>query len=371
MSHIKRADYLMKIIAALEITPVCALLGPRKCGKTALSKVMAETYEGPVFTFDLEDESDLEKLSEPFLALSRLEGLIIIDGAHLLPKLFETLRVLVDEKKNRRFLILSFAPHHLLQKTSESLAGCIIYIEMMPFSIGEIKEVERHKKLWIRGGLPQAFLSKNTQDSWEWRKSYIKDFLKSDMRTLGFNVSPQVMRRFWFLLAEGHGERFNASKIARELDVTPKTVWSYLDVLKASYMVRSLNPWVANISKRQVKSPRIYFRDTGILHSFLNIQTYEDLTNHPKIESSWRGHAMEEVIHYYSADPEDCYYWETQNGAGIDLLIVKDGIKMGFQFQFSDKNKRTKSVDIAKKDLGLDMSYSVTTKEKKGESKDY
>jgi predicted AAA+ superfamily ATPase len=357
MSHIKRHDYLVEVISALEITPVCAILGPRQCGKTTLAREVAERYKGPVFTFDLEDDRDLAKISDPFLALSDLEGLIIIDRAHLLPHLFESLRVLVDEKKNRHFLILSFAPSHLLQKTSESLAGRITYVEMMPFCLEEVGN--DFNKLWSYGGFPPAYMAKTPQASYEWRRAHIKSFLERSMSGLGFRVYPQVIRRFLSLLADCHDDRFNASEIARLLNVTSKTVWAYLDMVEASFMVRRLNPWVADINKRQVKSPKIYFRDTGILHNILGIQTYEELTNHPKLESSWRCFVLEQLIRRYRADPEDCYFWETSNGLGIDLLIVKEGKRRGFILKHSG-NTREKSITTAMEDLGLDLIAVVS-----------
>lgn len=350
-THILRYSYLKEIHRSFQITPVCALVGPRQCGKTTLAKEFAKEYPNSVYFFDLEDDRDLARFADPLLVLSDLEGLIIIDEIHHCPDLFKTLRVLVDEKKKRHFLILTKASENLFHQTSESLAGRITYIEMMPFSIQEIND---DNKLFSRGGFPASYLAESEEMSYEWRRSYIKTFLERDIPSLGLKISPQNIRRFWSMLAHYHANIFNASEIARSLGVDPKTSESYLNILEHSFMVRPLYPWLANIKKRQVKSFKIYFRDTGILHTLLNIENYDGLLNHPKLAASWEGFAMEQVIHSHRADLEDCFFWATSNGAKLDLLIAKDGGKVGYEFKFTSKPTITKSMRIALEDLKLD-----------------
>lgn len=265
---ISRPQQFAKIIHSFNVTPVCALIGPRQCGKTTIAQRFSEQYQGNVHHFDLEDDRDLAKLQDPMLTLGALEGLIIIDEIHHAPDLFRSLRVLVDEKKQRQFLILGSASQKLLQQTSETLAGRITYIEMTPFSLSE---VTNQQKLWIRGGFPLAYLAKIDAISEDWRRSYIKTFLEKDIPGFGFSMSPQKIRRFWAMIAHYHGQIFNASEIGLSLGINYKTAQHYLDILESTFMVRRLNPWFSNIKKRQVKSSKIYFRDSGIFHTLMGI----------------------------------------------------------------------------------------------------
>lgn len=356
--YITRKDPLADLTYFFKVTPVCALIGPRQCGKTTTARLFAEQYKGPVHHFDLEDDRDLAKLQDPMLTLSALDGLIIIDEIQHVPGLFRTLRVLVDEKKpGRQFLILGSASHTLLQQTAESLAGRVTYLEMTPFSFWEAPD---RQTLWSRGGFPLSYLAPSDKMSYDWRSGYIKTFLEKDIPSLGFTISPQAIRRFWTMLAHYHGQIFNASELGGSLGITYKTAQSYLDILEATFMVRRLNPWFSNIKKRQVKSPKIYFRDTGLFHTLLGIHDHAALLNHPKLGASWEGFAMEHVIRSHRAEPQDCYFWATHTGAELDLLIEKEGKRLGYEFKYSSSPTLTKSMHIALEDLELDELFVIT-----------
>ena len=343
-----RESYLARIGEVFEIHSVCALLGPRQCGKTTIANQYASRYKESVHIFDLEDTLDLSKLQNPKLALEPLNGLIIIDEIQRQPELFPMLRVLVD-KYNKKFLILGSASRELIRQSSETLAGRIAYIEVTPFALTEIKDIN---KLFVRGGYPKSFLANSLTQSINWRKSYIRTFLEQDIRALGFDVSPETMRRFWQMLAHYHGQIFNASSIANSIQVTNKTASRYLDILVGTFMIRRLPAWHENIKKRQVKSPKIYFRDNGILLLLLGIT--DNVATHPKLGACWEGMAFEEIIRFLQLETEDCYFWSTGSGAELDLLVFKDGRKIGFEFKYSDSPKVTKSMHIAIEDLKLD-----------------
>ncbi len=341
MILIQRPHLLEQIQFAFKVTPVCGLIGPRQCGKTTMAKEIAAQYPGNVHLFDLEDERDYNKMQEPLLVLENLEGLIIIDEIHHVPHLFQSLRVLVDQKKNRKFLVLGSASQDLLKQTSESLTGRITFVEMMPFYLQEIGSEEQFQ---IRGGFPLSYLAQSDTISAAWRKGYIKTFLERDIPALGFQLSPQKLRRFWTMLAHYHGQIFNASEIGTSLGINYKTSQHYLDILESTFMVRRLSPWIANIRKRQIKAPKVYFTDSGLLHSLLGIDTHQELLGHPKLGASWEGFAMEQIIRSEKADKESCFYWRTQDGAELDLLILKNGKIHGFEFKYSSKPTLTKSL---------------------------
>ena len=340
---------LDQVTHLLEIAPICAILGPRQCGKTTLANSYAAGYQNVHF-FDLEDEVHLAKLANPQAIFQNCDGLIIIDEIQLRPDLFKTLRVIVDNS-DKKFLILGSASQDLIRQSSETLAGRIMYLEMTPFSLPEAKDLP---KLWSRGGFPRSFLATSDANSYDWRQSYIKTFLERDVASFGFSIPPQTMRRFWTMLAHYHGQIFNASEIGNSMQIDRKTITYYLDILVGTFMIRRLSPWFENLSKRQIKSPKIYFRDSGILHNMLGIKNINELIMHPKLGFSWEGFAVEEVIRHMAVDSDDCYFWGTQSGAELDLLILKDGKKMGFEFKYTDSPKITKSMQIAMEDLKLD-----------------
>ncbi len=347
---IPRPLFLQRIAEALEVTPICALIGPRQCGKTTLARLYGASSSDPVHLFDLENPTDLARLENAILALAPLEGLIVIDEIQRRPELFAALRVIVD-RYQKKLLILGSASPELLRQSSESLAGRISYVELTPLLLDETRDV---KKLWLRGGFPKSYLAATDAISSRWRATYVRTFLEQDVPNLGFKIAPQTLRRFWMMLAHYHGQTLNGSELGRSIDVSQHTVNRYLDVLAGTFMIRRLGPWFANVGKRQVKSPKIYFRDSGLFHSLLGITTGADLATHPKLGASWEGMAMEEVIQRSQADANDCYFWATQAGAELDLLIVKDGRKLGYEIKHTDSPNLTKSMVVALQDLELD-----------------
>ncbi len=350
----KREKFLEEIHKAFEVHPVIALLGPRQCGKTTLAKLYQELFgREMLFTyFDLEDPRDLAKLSMPMLNLEELTGCIIIDEIQRRPDLFPILRVLVDQQKPRRFLILGSASRDLIKQSSETLAGRIRYIELTPFSFWEVDHAE---KLWIRGGFPLSYLAKNDEKSAEWRTAYITTFLERDIPNLGIQIQPTLLRRFWMMLAHYHGQTSNYSELGGSLGVSHTTIRRYLDILSGTFMIRQLQPWFENIGKRQVKSPKIYYRDSGLLHSLLGTTEKSTLHNHPKVGSSWEGFALEQVIRFHEATPEEAYFWAIHNQAELDLLLIKDGKRVGFEFKYADVPQLTKSMKTSLEVLNLDL----------------
>lgn len=329
------------------------ILGPRQCGKTTLARDYIETLtDEQVHYFDLEDPEHLNRLSDPRLALDPLEGLIVIDEVQRLPELFPLLRVLIDRRPcKQQYLILGSASRTLLRQTSESLAGRIVYLELPPFTVFESDNLQQ---LWLRGGFPPSYLAGTNADSLTWRKAYITTFLERDLPTLGIDFAANTMRRLWMMLAHWNGNVFNASEFARSLDVSAPTIKRYLDILAGTFMVRTLQPWHANIHKRQVKSPKIYFRDMGIMHALLNLPDQASLLGHPKLGASWEGFALEQVIQLCRADAAECYFWGTYANAELDLLIERGDKKMAFEFKYTSTPKVTPSMRSAIEDLDLD-----------------
>lgn len=353
-SFMIRQFFLNKIKQAFRVTKVVAILGPRQCGKTTAARqyIEKQTDFPKQNYFDLENYRDRERLSDPLLALSNLSGLIVIDEIQRAPGLFETLRVLVDNQElDQQYLILGSASRDLIAQSSETLAGRITYLELTPFMFDEIHQLE---KLWTRGGFPLSVLGENDEISVAWRKEYIKTFLERDIPELGINIPAEQLRRFWMMLAHYHGNLFNASEIGRSMGMTHKSMKEYADILTGTFMVRQLQPWFENIGKRQIKTPKIYIRDSGILHTLLGINTYSDLLVNPKIGASWEGFALEQVIFHLDAQQEECYFWGTHQQAELDLLIIKNGKRLGFEIKYSASPKLTRSMLIAQEDLSLD-----------------
>lgn len=281
--------------------------------------------------------------------------MIIIDEIQLRPNLFPVLRYLIDQNRDKqRYLILGSASRELIQQSSETLAGRISYLELTPFAGTEVDDIPF---LWDRGGYPPSYLASDQQISYLWRESYIKTFLEQDITMLGFNIPPEKLRRFWIMLTHYHGQIFNANEIGNSLDLNHKTVRKYLDILTGTFMIRELKPWHSNIKKRQVKSSKIYFRDSGILHALMRIHTLDDLYTNPKLGASWEGFALEEIIrqHGIKIDQHDCYFWATSSGAELDLLIRIGSKNYGFEFKYTDTPKTTKSMHIAIEDLELEQ----------------
>jgi len=347
----QRQYYLNEIQALFKIHPIVALLGPRQCGKTTLAKIFIDAQPN-IHYFDLEDPEDLAKFEEPKLTLQTLQGTIVIDEIQRAPELFPLLRVLVDKYQHQqRYLILGSASRELIQQSSESLAGRIAYLEITPFSLQEDTNIN---KLWLRGGFPRSYLAEDDLSSFKWRNHYVTTFLERDIPALGITISPQKLRRFWMMLANCHGNIFNASEIGRSLQVSSTTIRHYLDILTGVFMCRELKPWFENIKKRQVKSPKIYFRDSGMLHNMLNIQDRNSLLSNPKLGASWEGFALEEIIRFHKARSVDCYFWATHTQAELDLIILVGNQKTGFEFKYTAQPKLTKSMLTAMELLKLD-----------------
>ncbi len=350
---IKRDHYSARLETAVKRSPVTALLGPRQCGKTTLAHIFGKQHKSHYF--DLESPADQQRLQNPELMLNSLQGLIILDEIQIKPELFNILRVLVDRPENRQhFLVLGSASPHIIRNVSETLAGRIEFIELTGFNIQEINNIEQ---LWLRGGFPRSFLAASESDSRAWREGFIRTFLERDIPMLGITIASTAMRRFWTMLAHFHGQTWNASGFARSMGVSDKTVRSYLDILTATFMIRQLQPWHENLRKRQVKSPKIYFRDSGLLHSLLNIPDYHSLTGNPRLGASWEGFALEQVLQIIH--PAEAYFWATHSGAELDLLFFRKGKRYGVEFKFNEAPKITKSMHIAVKDLSLDYLWVV------------
>jgi predicted AAA+ superfamily ATPase len=347
---IKRQAYLQAIKTALSRSRIVVLTGPRQCGKTTLARQFCSATS-PNY-FDLEDPSHLAMLDEPMTALRPLKGVVVIDEVQRRPELFPLLRVLADrEPLPARFLILGSASPALLRQSSESLAGRLELIEVAGFSVSEVA-VGQADRLWLRGGFPLSFLSANDEDSLAWRKGFIQTFLERDVPQFGIGIAPVALRRFWAMLAHYHGQIWNGAELARSLAVSESTVRKYLDTLEQVCMVRVLQPWFENLGKRQVKSPKIVFRDSGILHALLGCGTRRELLEHPKCGASWEGHALETVIR--ALRPDEAYFWATQNRAELDLLLIRKGRRHGYEFKRGDAPKLTPSMRIARQDLKLD-----------------
>lgn len=347
---IKRTLLIGKIRRALARSRVVGLIGPRQCGKTTLARELIKN-SSPNY-FDLEDPESLARLEEPMIALRDLKGLVVIDEVQRRPDLFRILRVLADRKPlPARFLILGSASPELLKQSSESLAGRIEILEMAGFSLEEIgvKHQERH---WLRGSFPLSYLASSDKDSFAWRKSFLQTFLERDIPQFGVRVPTIALFRFWTMLAHYHGQIWNAAEPARSLGISESSVWRYLDLLTDVFMVRQLKPWHANLKKRQVRAPKIYLRDSGILHHLLGIKSARDLLGHPKSGASWEGYVLEEAIR--AIEPDDVYFWATHNGAEIDLVFLKNGKMYGIECKRQDAPTLTPSMKIALSDLGLE-----------------
>lgn len=348
---LKRKKVHAEIGAAIQRSRAVGLIGPRQCGKTTIARTFVNVDS--LNYFDLEDPASLTRLNDPKLALESLEGLVVIDEIQRKPELFPFLRVLTDRTENpATFLLLGSASPELLRQSSESLAGRIEYLELSPLSLLELEEDNQRASHWIRGGFPLSLLAQDNSDSWNWRKSFIQTFTERDLPQLGINIPSTTILRFWTMLAHYHGQVFNASEIARSMGVNQTTASNYLDILSSVFMVRALQPWHANLKKRQIKRPKIYFRDNGILHSLLGIKDRQALESHPKLGASWEGYAIEEAIKAFK--PDESYFWATHNGAELDLLMLKDGQKIGLEFKHTGAPTLTPSMKIAMEDLQLD-----------------
>ena len=347
---IERPKVKQAIKKALKRSRVVALVGPRQCGKTTLVRQFVSPAS--LNYFDLESSISLVRLNEPITALASLKGTIVIDEVQKHPELFRTLRVLVDRKStNGQFLILGSASPLLLKQSTESLAGRIEIIQLSGFSLSEvgIKALNKH---WLRGGFPRSFLASSNNDSSAWRQNFIQTFLERDVPQFGFQIASSTLLRFWTMLAHYHGQIWNAAEIARTLNISQSTAGRYIDLLEDLFMVRQLRPWYSNIKKRQVKAPKIYVRDCGLLHQLLGLESLKQLLEHPKCGASWEGYVIEEVLK--SVPYDEIYFWATHNGAELDLLIIKNGRRYGIECKRADAPRLTASIYSALEDLDLE-----------------
>jgi uncharacterized protein len=355
---VDRKHFIERILDQLQVAKVVALLGPRQSGKTTLARQFAASGAEPFYQdlnyFDLEDPAHLERLATPKLALGQLVGLVVIDEIQHRPDLFPILRVLADRENNpARFLVLGSASRDLIRQGAETLAGRIAFVEVTPFSLVETGP-DSTDTLWLRGGFPPSFLAASGESSWLWREAYVKTFLERDIPALGIQIPAATLRRFWMMLAHYHGQQFNASELGKSLGTADTTVTRYLDLLTGTFMVRRLTPWFENIKKRQLKTPKIYFRDSGILHRLLGMASMEQMVTHPKLGASWEGFALEQVIRASGVSEEEVYYWGVHNQAELDLLLFRNGKRLGFEVKYTDTPKVSSSQRAALETLRLD-----------------
>jgi uncharacterized protein len=350
--EIYRAPEINTLTDRVKNNPIVAILGPRQCGKTTLSRQFSSKWPSEVAVFDLEDPRDINRLENPMSALEDMQGLIIIDEIQRQPELFPVLRVLADKPSKTRYLILGSASRDLIRQGSESLAGRIAYLEIGGFSFAHVGP-DNMEKLWLRGGFPRSFLASKEESSYQWRQDFISTFLERDIPQLGINIPAKALRRFWSMLAHYHGRILNASEIGKSLAISDHTVQKYLDLLSGTFMVRQLQPWYYNTKKRLVKRPKIYFRDTGILHALLSLEQKKDVLTHPICGSSWEGFALENVAVSIGKRSEELYFWNVHSGAELDLFWQHKGRNWGVEFKYVDAPILTKSMQVALRDLKL------------------
>ncbi len=352
---IPRQLYLNRLETAVLRSPITAILGPRQSGKTTLAHMF--TAGKSVTYYDLDSIPDQRRLQNPELVLGSLEGLVVLDEIQQMPELFGTLRVLVDRPDNKvRLIILGSASPHIIRNVSESLAGRVEFIELDGFNLSELGS-ENWQSLWLRGGFPRSFLANSEANSIAWREGFIRTFLERDIPQLGISIPPAAMRRFWTMLAHYHGQIWNASELSRSMGISDKTVRSYLDILTGAFMLRQLQPWFENIGKRQVRSPKIYLRDSGLLHSLLNITDLHALLGNPKVGASWEGYVIEQFLSITHLNQS--YFWATHNGAELDLLFFQKGKRYGIEVKFNEAPEITRSMHIALQDLNLEHLWVI------------
>lgn len=352
---INRTKLYQQIDQALNRSRITAILGPRQCGKTAIARQFASDKQCEYF--DLEDPTDLRRLENPSLTLKPLQGLVIIDEIQKKPELFPLLRVLADRQPLlAKFIILGSASPDIIRQSSETLAGRIEFIHMSGFTLEEVHP-KTMTPLWQRGGFPLSYLAQNEQDSFAWRENFIHTFLERDLRNFGIESPPAQLRRFWTMLAHMHGQIWNAAQLASSLGFSNMTARRYLDILNGAFMIRILQPWHENIKKRQVKSPKVYIQDSGLLHSLLEIRDSPSLQSHPKLGASWEGFAIDQIVRHFKVTSP--YFWATHAGAECDLLVTLHGQRLGFECKYSDAPGTTRSMHIAIKELQLAHLYVI------------
>jgi uncharacterized protein len=356
---IKRTRERTTVASLLTRFPVVGLVGARQVGKTTLARYLRRGMRNPPAYYDLENPEHMARLGDPLLALKNLKGLVVIDEVQRMPELFQVLRVLSDRRPlPARFLVLGSASPSLIRQGSETLAGRISYHELQGFGLDEVG-VRTADKLWLRGGFPKAFLSSSNATSAEWRRGLINTFLERDLPQLGITISSATLRRFWMMLAHYHGQVWNSSEFARSFGVADTTIRNYLDILTSALVVRQVQPWHENIGKRQVKAPKVFIADSGLLHALLGLQTLTDLEGHPKAGASWEGFVIGQVIRQLGARYDECFFWATHAGAELDLLVVRGSRRIGIEIKRTVSPKLTPSMRSAISDLHLERLYVV------------
>lgn len=356
---IDRAAVISRVARSFRVHPAVALVGPRQCGKTTLARTIGAA-ESQVTSFDLEAARSRRQLETPEQTLGPLEGLVVIDEIQRQPELFETLRVLVDRPGNTaRFLLLGSASPALARGASETLAGRVGRVNLGGFDLNEVGEPTHGgwRKLWLRGGFPRSFLAENDDLSALWRESFIQSFLELDIPQFGITIPSEALRRFWMMIAHYHGRVWNAAEFARALGAGRATARRYLDLLAAAQVVRVLPPWHENLKKRQIRAPKVYVRDTGLLHALLLLPNRDQLTGHPKVGASFEGFAINQLVSCLALT--NAHFWGTQGGAELDLLITAGGRRYGFEVKYGDAPGSTRSMRIALDDLKLDHLWIV------------
>lgn len=349
---IDRSKHREYVAGLLREFPVVALVGPRQVGKTTLARDIFDKRRGQKTYLDLERPADLQLLSDLSLAEAHLAGFVVIDEVQHRPDLFPLIRTLVDKKGGPRFLVLGSASAELLRQSSESLAGRIAIHRLPGLALDEVG-VENLGALWLKGGFPRAYLL-GAAASRRWREQFVGTFLERDVPSLGLRVPAPTLRRFWMMLSHVHGQLLNLSDLARSMSVGDNTVRHYVDILAQTFMVRVLPPWFENISKRQVKAPRVYLRDSGLLHSMLGIDSSRQLASHPALGASWEGFGLEQVLAVLAVRDEEAYFWRSHTGSELDLLVVHRGERLGFEFKHTGAPTLTPSMRTALEDLKLD-----------------
>ena len=348
-----RTDELEEIRRKLRRQPVVGLIGPRQIGKTTVARELATRFGGNVTYFDLESPADLRRLGDEATALSDLRGLVVIDEVQRRPDLFPMLRVLADRpRRPASFLVLGSASPHLLKQSSETLAGRVTYHELDGFGLADVG-AKNWRKLWLRGGYPRSYLARSDAESFDWRGDLRRSYVDQDLPSLGPGYPARTVERVWEMLAHYHGQIWNGSEIARSFAVSHTTGRRYLDLLVDTFMICLLPPWSQNMGKRVVKSPKIYFRDSGLLHHLLPIRNSEDLARHPKVGASFEGFALSELVRHLGAERRECFFWATHQGAELDLLVIHGSKRLGFEFKHTVAPEVTKSMRIAMADLDL------------------
>ena len=350
---IPRSHHVRVLESRLAAYPVVGILGARQVGKTTLARILADRWRGDVTFFDLEDPRDLARLSDPSLVLPELRGLVVLDEIQRVPELFPLLRVMADRPGfPARFLILGSASPDLSRQSSESLAGRVSYYVLPGLHIGEVG-VENWARLWMRGGFPRSYLAVDDATSFQWREDFIRTFLERDLPTLGVRVPATTLRRFWQMLAHYHGQLWNGAELARAFGVSETAVRNYLDILTDGLVVRQLQPWFENVSKRQVRSPKIFLADSGLEHGLLGLGSRDQIEGHPKVGASWEGFVMDQLLTHLGLEWREVYFWATHAGAELDLMIFRGGKRVGFEIKRTSTPSTSRSMHAAIETLSL------------------